>query len=83
MTMSKIYAGTSAFFANHQGNHDWLENNNRPFLSVVHTNKKDKKSFVDLFLNKQAVAIKENKETITLTFRKSVNAPLFRILDKS
>ncbi len=78
----KIYPGTSAFFANRSGNHNWLENNNRPFLSLVRTDKEAKKQYMDLFLNTQAVAVKVNKDTIVLTIRKSISTPMFRILDK-
>ncbi len=82
MTDTKVYAGTSAFFANRKGNHDWLANNNRPFLSLVRTDKEDKRAYMDLFLNTQAVSVKVNKDTIVLTIRKTVSAPMFRILDK-
>jgi hypothetical protein len=80
--MSKIYTGTSAFFANRDGNHNWLDNTNRPMISLCRTDAKGKRSYQDLFLNKTAAAVKVNKDTVTITFRKNVSAPLFRILDK-
>jgi len=80
--MSKIYSGTSAFFANREGKHNWLDNNKRPFISLITTSKKGKKSYDDLFLNPDAVEVNIKSGKITLTFDATVSKPLFRILNK-
>jgi hypothetical protein len=83
MSNDKIYPGTSAFFANREGNHNYLANTSRPFLSVSKTSKKGKKTYNDLFINKDvAVTISKDKKTITLKFPADINKPLFSVLDK-
>lgn len=78
-----IYAGTSAFFANRTGNHNWLDNQKRPFLSLITTAADGNKSYSDLFLNDRAVDVKIAKNgKVTLTFDAKVSQPLFRVLNK-
>lgn len=79
--MSKIYAGTSAFFANRPGNHNWLDNHARPFISLITTKKSGKKRYDDLFLT-DVVTVKETAKTVTLTFPKDASKPLFRVAHK-
>jgi len=79
---TKVYAGSSAFFANRSGNHNWLDNNSRPFLSVIHTHKDGTRSYQDLFINGQAVEVKCTKGKVVLSFPIDVSKPLFRVLAK-
>lgn len=79
--MSKIYPGTSAFFANRAGNHNWLDNQSRPFISLITTKKNGKKKYDDLFLS-DAVSVKTTAKTVTLTFPVDVAKPLFRVMHK-
>lgn len=81
MAKDKIYPGQSAFFANRKGNHNWLDNNARPFLSVTTTNKKGKRKFNDLFINKDAT-VKVTDTKVTITFDAAIGKPLFSVLDK-
>jgi len=78
-----VYAGTSAFFANRTGNHNWLDNQKRPMLSLIHTAPDGTKSYSDLFINDRAVDVKITKNgKITLTFPTDISQPLFRVLNK-
>lgn len=79
--MAKVYPGTSAFFANRAGNHDWLTNNNRPILSLVTTAANGDKTYDDLFLNKyEAIKLTARGDRITISFPKDIKQPLFRVL---
>ena len=79
--MSKVYAGVSAFFANRVGNHNWLDNNARPFISLITTAPDNSKSYIDLFLNKHdTIKVKATKTQVVLTFPADLNQPLFRVL---
>ena len=81
--MSKIYPGTSAFFANRTGKHNWLDNNARPFLSVITTRPDGKREYTDLFLNKdKSIEVKSDDNTITISFPANTNQPIFRVLTK-
>lgn len=91
--MSKIYAGLSAFFANRPGNHNWLDNFARPFLSLIRTKPSGKKRYDDLFLNKNAFALVDvtgqrakkvevPANHVVLVFAVDVNKPLFNIIEK-
>jgi hypothetical protein len=81
--MSQVYAGTSAFFANRSGNHNWLDNQKRPFISLITTAPDGSKSYQDLFINDRAVDVKVAKNgKITLSFPTDISQPLFRVLDK-
>lgn len=78
-----IYAGTSAFFANRAGKHNWLDNNARPFLSVITTSPTGTKQYCDLFLNKdKSIEVKMVKGKVTITFPADTNQPIFRVLTK-
>ena len=78
-----VYAGTSAFFANRTGNHNWLDNPKRPFISLIVTAPDGTKSYQDLFVNDRAVDVKVTKSgKVTLTFPTDVSQPLFRVLHK-
>ena len=78
-----IYAGTSAFFANRTGKHNWLDNNARPFLSVITTTPTGQKSYCDLFLNKdKSIEVKSMKGKIVISFPADTNQPIFRVLTK-
>ena len=83
--MSKIYPGTSAFFANRQGTHNWLDNHERPFLSVITTNKKGRKKYDDLFLNKdKSITVQVTDDgNVVISFPKDTKQPLFRVLHRS
>jgi len=81
MASDKIYPGVSAFFANREGNHNYLKNTARPFLSVTTTNKKGKRKYNDLFINADA-KVTVGKEFITIKFPVGINKPLFSVLDK-
>ena len=79
--MSKVYAGVSAFFANRAGNHNWLDNNARPFISLITTNQDGSKSYSDLFLNKhESIKVKATTKQVVITFPADLNQPLFRVL---
>lgn len=78
-----IYAGTSAFFANRSGKHDWRDNHKRPFLSVINTAPDGTKNYTDLFLNMDpSIEVKATKTKVTITFPADTNQPLFRVLAK-
>ena len=78
-----IYAGTSAFFANRTGPHNWLDNTKRPFLSLITTTKDGTKSYTDLFINNdKSVSVNVNKDEVTITFPVDTNQPIFRMLAK-
>ena len=81
-----VYAGTSAFFANRtkpNDHHNWLANNNRPFLSLVHTAADGTRTYSNLFLSKdRSINVEAKDGTVTITFPADINQPLFRILDK-
>jgi DNA-binding beta-propeller fold protein YncE len=77
-----VYAGTSAFFANRKGNHNWLDNNNRPFLSLITTAPDGSRSYNDLFLNKSVQAKVTKTGKVTITFDADTNQPLFRVITK-
>ncbi len=81
MAKDKVYPGVSAFFANRDGNHNYLDNINRPFLSVTTTNKKGKRKYNDLFLNSDVKVTITAKE-VTLKFARDIGKPLFSVLDK-
>jgi hypothetical protein len=80
---TRIYAGTSAFFANRPGKHCFLDNVARPFLSVTHTDDAGKRTYENLFISKDAT-VKHVKKTnmVTITFPADTNRPLFSILTK-
>jgi hypothetical protein len=84
--MSNVYPGISAFFANRtkpNDNHNWLVNNNRPFLSLITTAPDGSKSYDDLFLNKHdSIKVKATAKQVVITFPADLNQPLFRILKK-
>ena len=87
---TKIYPGVSAFFANRAGNHSWLANHARPFLSVTYTAKSGKRSFDDLFLNgdinvtssDKAQTVKAPANCTVLIIPNNLNRPLFNIAHK-
>lgn len=90
--MSKIYAGVSAFFANRPGNHNWLDNHARPFISFVHTKASGKKRYEDLFLNADKsikVMVTDSEQKIAVPagyvvtmFPADTKQPLYRVLHK-
>jgi len=83
MTTNRIYAGISAFFANRSGNHYWLDNNARPFLSLIRTKKTGKKVYTDLFLDTNTVKVTVSaKGEVTLKFPADVAKPIFSVLEK-
>ena len=79
----KVYAGTSAFFKNRAGNHNWLDNNARPMLNVVTTLPTGHRTYTDLFINNNAVDVKVTKTHVTLKFPIDCAVPLFRVLDRA
>ena len=79
---TQIYAGVSAFFANRKGNHNWLDNNARPFISLITTAQDGSKSYDDLFVNNTVVTVKATSKTVTLTFPVNANQPIFRVMHK-
>ena len=82
---AKIYPGTSAFFANRSGNHNWLQNDKRPFLSLHTTLPDGQKAYQDLFLNTYApgLNVKVTKDKVTISFPTDIKHPLFKMLVKS
>ena len=82
---TRIYPGTSAFFANRtkpNDNHSWLVNNARPILTLTHTGPDGRKSFTDLFLNKNVAAAEVTGKNVVITFPVDAAQPIFRILDQ-
>ncbi len=80
---SKIYAGTSAFFANLTGMHNWIDNVARPFLSVTRTKSSGKKVYSDLFINSKDVKVTVSKGVVTIKFPVDIKRPIFSIQDKA
>jgi len=83
--MSKIYAGVSAFFANRTGNHNWLDNNARPMLSLITTSPDGTKHYNDLFINsrEQSIKVSVKAKRVTISFPTNLAKPLFNVLTKS
>ena len=79
---SKVYAGTSAFFANRDGNHNWLDNVARPFLSLIRTKASGKKVYADLFINSKDVTVTKSAKYITIKIPVDIARPVFSVLDK-
>lgn len=77
-----VYAGTSIFFANRPGNHNYLDNNQRPVVTSTTTHQDGTKTYQDLFLGKD-VAVKETKTHISFTIPKNIKTPMYRYLIKS
>lgn len=90
----KIYPGISSFVANRPGNFNWLDNQNRPFLSCSETKKSGKRRYFDEFLQTEAnskngvefkiTGDKPEKLTvpadhIILIIPKTISKPLFKI----
>ena len=81
--MTGIIPGTSGFFANRKGKHNWLNNNNRPFLSLITTDTNGQRSYQDLFLNKHdSVKVERVEGRIILSFPENTNQPIFRVIFK-
>ena len=82
---NKVYAGVSAFFANRAGNHNWLDNVKRPFLSIITTAQDGSKRYNDLFINQNEEDIKVSvrKDRVHISFPKDLAKPLFNVLEKS
>ena len=78
----KIFAGVSAFFANRPGNHSWLENDKRPIINVVTTDRDGNRTYDDLFLNTEVCKVTVRGNRVTIGFDKAVNKPLFRVLER-
>jgi hypothetical protein len=77
--MATIYAGLSCFFANRQGNHNYLDNTKRPILSVCYTAPNGTKTYPgDLFVDTRIVEVKETKTHVTLKFAKDITSPPFK-----
>lgn len=89
---TRIFAGLSAFFANREGNHNWLENAKRPMISLIETTRKGKKKYNDLFVtNDKAVKVSTSDKPRTvkvpanstvIVFPNDLAVPLFSILHK-
>ena len=75
--------GTVIFFCNRAGAHNWLDNNARPMMSVVHTDETGHPTYADCFLNPNSgVSVRETKEKLIISFPKHTNQPLWRRLDR-
>lgn len=81
MSNQQIFAGTSVFFKNRPGNHNWLENNNRPMVNEVTTLPTGQRAYKDLFWNKNAGELKVTKTHVIIKIPIDVSVPLFRVLD--
>jgi hypothetical protein len=81
--MSNQYAGTSVFFKNRAGNHNWLENRARPMMNIVTTLPTGQRLYKDVFVNSNEVEVKVTKSgKVTITFDAQTTKPIFRILDQ-
>ena len=91
MAQNKIYPGISAFFANRDGNHSWLSNHARPFLSLTFTDNAGKRTYDDLFVtDKVSVTSSDKAQTVkvpanftVIAIPNNLNRPLFNIAHKA
>lgn len=79
--MSQIYPGLSIFPATKDGAHNWLENQSRPMANACLTNKKGKKRWFNLFLNKK-VSYEITSEEIVLRIPLAEKKPFLHIAFK-
>lgn len=73
--------GMTIFPAFRPGNHNWLENNKRPFFNVV-DNRGDTTQYADLFLNDRDIEVKETKTHVTIKIPKKTGIALGRYVVK-
>lgn len=82
MSNPTIYAGTSVFFKNRSGSHNWLEKTTRPMLNIVKTQPDGSRVYTDVFANQDVLDVKVLKNgKVQITFEADTSKPLFRVLD--